>query len=105
MIQKAVLAHFGRFADHHAHAVVYEEPLGDFCSRVNFDSGHKPIDLRNQPCRELEFMPPQKVRDPMPRNRVQSRVGKHLPPIARGGIVLEYCIPIGSEVIEHLISS
>ncbi len=53
LVQGAVVADFGRFADDHAHAVVDEQPLPDFGARVDFDSRLMPRALGDIPRDEL----------------------------------------------------
>ena len=53
----AVVAHFCRLADDHAHAVVDEEALADLCTRMDFDAGEKPAKVRNE-ARDNGYAPP-----------------------------------------------
>jgi len=48
LIQQAVVTDHPRFADHHAHAVVDEDPLADACSGVNLDPRDPAPELADQ---------------------------------------------------------
>ena len=47
LINKHIVADFGRFSYNYAGAVVYNQSAADFCARVNFYSGFSYSALRN----------------------------------------------------------
>ena len=56
MIDKAVIADLGGFADDYAHAVVDDEAAADLRAGVDLDAGSVAADLRDHTCKEHEIM-------------------------------------------------
>ena len=73
-VHQHVISHLGRLTDDHAHAMVDEETLADFCSGVNLHAGQEASDVGAEPCEKKEIMSPEEVRDPVHPDGMQARI-------------------------------
>jgi hypothetical protein len=67
--------------------MVDEKAAPDGCARMDFDAGQKPSPLGQQPREKRDPCTPQRMRNPMIDNRMQSRVQQYLSEAGRRGIV------------------
>ena len=89
LINRAVVANHGGFANDNAAAVINEYPASEDGSGVNFDSGQRAAQMRNKTAKPLPVSDPQTVRQTMYDNGVQAGVaGNDFQPAARGGVAL-----------------
>ncbi len=103
VVERAVVADFGGFADDDAHPVVDEHPPADRRAGVDFDAGQPAAPVR-QPAREpaRAAAPEAVAHRAVPYQRMQARIaGQHLPGGACGGIALEYDRDVFTESVEH----
>jgi hypothetical protein len=76
LVDRDVVPHNGRFANHHAHSVIDEKSFPDHGARVNLDSGQKAAKVRHQP-RPQHQMPTLKCGgEPVKDERVKARIRK-----------------------------
>src|ERR1700730_7658570 len=92
MIERAVVADLGGFADHHTHAVVDEDAASDGSPGMDLDSRQPATPVRQPAAQPSRPIGPQRVRHrSVPNERVQARVAGHdLPGRARCRVALEY---------------
>ena len=76
LVEHAVVAHDGGFADDDAHGVVDKEMLADLCSGMNLDAGDVAGDLREHTGERAMSMLPQPVLGHMVPLGVQAGVGQ-----------------------------
>ena len=69
LIERDVVADFGRLADDHAHAVIDEQSLADGRAGVDLDAGLFAGALRHNARQQLHVVLPQPVRAPVPPDR------------------------------------
>src|SRR5262249_14972758 len=104
VVERAVVADLGRFTDHDAHAMIYEEPAPDSCPRMNLDSSEPARQVRNEPRKPFQPPGPQPVRRAVHDKRVKARVArKHLPARAGGRIPFKNNGYIFPEVVKHAL--
>ena len=103
VIHGHIVADLGRFADHHAHAVVDKETPPDGRPRMDLDTGEPARKVRNEARQPFEIGMPQRIGQAMEDARMQARIaGQHLKGGARRGVAVEYAGNIFSKVFEHL---
>ena len=79
LIQRAVVTHHRRLADHHTKAMIDEDPLADGGTGVNLDPGQQPPAMGHNPCQRLESSSPQAMGQTMAGHGVHARIGqRHL---------------------------
>ena len=71
MIDQHIIADLCRLTDHHAHAVVDEQPPSKLRAGVDFDPGQKTAEMRNQPPCPAPAALPEPMRKPVPQNGMQ----------------------------------
>ena len=102
VIERAIVADFGGFSDHHAHTMVNEEAPADFRTGMNFNSCKPAGKCRKKTRQPFRIEVPKPVCQMMHENRVHSRVGgDDLEGTARSGIALEYTLNIFSDSLQH----
>ena len=102
VVEGDIIADFGGFADHDAHAVVDEESVSDGGARMDFDAAHEPADLGDEPSGKLEAADPQPVAHPVEHEGVETGIAKnHFQKIAHGGVAPEGCTHVVPEGLEH----
>ena len=90
VVNRAVVPHLGRLADHNAHAVIDEDASADAGAGMNFYSGQKAPDVTNPSCKSAPTLNPAPVRGAMNGQSVQSGVAEeHLPGRACGRIAFK----------------
>ena len=103
MVERRVVADFGRFADDNAHPVIDEHAAADRGPRVDLDAGQEAAPVR-EPAREpAEIGTPYGMNQrAMPDERVQAGIaGEHFPRAARGRVALEHHPDVFAESAEH----
>src|SRR5438477_4190419 len=103
VIERAVVADLGGFANDDAHAVIDEHPPADDCARMDLDPGEPPAPMR-EPAGKPPLAPvPERMGDPaMPDQCVQPRVaGEHLPPGPSGRVAVEDDRDVFAKSAEH----
>jgi hypothetical protein len=87
VVQQHVVTDDGGLTDHHAHAVVDEEPATDRGARVDLDAGEETRQLGDHTREQSQPGPPEAVREPVTPHGVQAGVGQpDLEAGAGGGI-------------------
>jgi hypothetical protein len=76
LVEVAIIADHGRFADHDAHAVVDEEPLADHGAGVDLDAGERAAEVGDQAGEERHTAPVERVREPVDLPRMEAGVGE-----------------------------
>ena len=89
VVDHHVVADLGGFADHHAHAVVDEEPAPDGRAGMDLDAGEEARELRQHPGGPAQRrLRPQPVGQPVGPDGVQTRVDERVLDVsARGRVV------------------
>ena len=88
LVEHAVVAHDGGFADDDAHGVVDKEMLADLCSGMNLDPGDVAGDLREHTGERAMTVLPQPVLGHVVPLGVQARIGKEDDQtVLRGGVL------------------
>ena len=88
LVEHAVVAHDGGFADDDAHGVVDKEMLADLCSGMNLDPGDVAGDLREHTGERAMTVLPQPVFGHVVPLGVQARIGKEDDQtVLRGGVL------------------
>ena len=88
LVEHAVVAHNGGFADDDAHGVVDKEMLADLCSGMNLDAGNVAGDLREHTGERAMTVLPEPVLGHVVPLGVQARIGKEDDQTAlRGGVL------------------
>ena len=88
LVEHAVVAHDGGFADDDAHGVVDKEALADLCGRMNLDAGDVAGDLREHTGERAMSMLPEPMLGYVVPLGVQARIGKEDDQTAlRGGVL------------------
>jgi hypothetical protein len=102
LVDGAALADDGGLADHHAHAVIDEHPLGDGRARMDLDAGQPARELRHEAAQPAQVAHPEPVCEPVQDQRMQARIqGQDLPCAARRGVAVEDALDVGAEALEH----
>src|SRR6185369_17832962 len=103
MVERAVVADFGGFADDDAHAVVDEHSPADRGAGVDFNAGQPARPVRQPARKPTRTAAPEAVADcAVPYQRMEARIaGQHLPGGACGRIALEYDSDVFTESVEH----
>ena len=95
LIQGAVVADLGGFADHDAHAMINEKPPADSSARMNLDPGQPAGDSRQKARQPFQAQSPQRMVEPMEQERMNARIGgENLKYRARRRIAVEYGINV-----------
>ena len=95
VIDGAVIADLGGFAEHDPHAVVNEQPLTDLGPRMNLDTRKVTGNLADQAGQEQQFVPIQPMGDPVGHQHMKSRIQQnHFQHIARCGVLVPYILCI-----------
>ena len=76
LIQSHVIAHDRRFADHHADAVIDEQPSTNLCSGMDFNSCEEARGLREKSSQQEQMMVPQPVIHAIEPHRVQPGIAQ-----------------------------
>ena len=76
LIKRAVVADEGSFADDNPHAVIDEDAPAEDGARMDFDSGEKADDLREEAREQFPALHPQPVIDSVGNARVESGIAK-----------------------------
>ena len=76
VVDRAVVAHFRRLADHDAHAVVDEDAAADLGARMNFNAGKEAPDVGHPAGEALPSLKQTPVRRTMDHHRMKPRIGK-----------------------------
>ena len=76
VVDRAVVAHFRRLADHDAHAVVDEDAAADLCARMNFNAGEEAPDVGDPAGEAFPTLKQTPVRRAMDHHRMKPRIGK-----------------------------
>jgi len=76
LIQGYVITHDRRLADHHAKAVIDEQPSSYLCSGMDFNSGEETRGLRKESSGQEKMMVPQPVIDAIEPDCVQSGIAQ-----------------------------
>ena len=100
------MAHFGGFADHHAHAVVDEHSGSDPGSGVDLDAGDDPADLAEETGQQfqLQITAPQPMAEAMQGDGMETRVAEQdLQPVTGCRVALADNREIGSDLIKHSV--
>lgn len=88
LVEHAVVAHDGGFADDDAHGVVDKEALADLCGGMNLDAGDVAGDLREHTGERAMSMLPEPMLGYVVPLGVQARIGKEDDQTAlRGGVL------------------
>ncbi len=74
VIQGDVVAHLGRLANHHAHAVVNEEAFADLGAGMDFDAGEEAPDVRQEAAKQSPASLPGGVRKTIDLERVEAGI-------------------------------
>ena len=102
LIQQHVVADFGGFADHDAHAVVDEAASSDVRARMDLDAGHGPVELRNDARQQRETADVQPVRQPVQQDGMKAGVTeKNLDRALGGWIAAENGIDLFPDGSKH----
>ena len=102
LIDGAVIADLGGFANHHAHAVIDDEPAANARAGVNFNAGEEACPMRDPAPQPLEAVRPAPVGRPVHRQGVQAGVtGEHLPGRSGGRITFEDAADVFSQTGEE----
>src|SRR5512145_2081594 len=90
LIDRYIVADFGRLADHDTHAVIDKTAPSDFCSWMDLDSCEESTDVAHKTCERRELALPKPVRQTMDQNRVKAWIrDRHFPRGSRCRIALE----------------
>jgi hypothetical protein len=57
--------------------MVYKNSLSKLCSGMDFNTCEHPGEMGEQTCQEIEVLVPEKVRDPMYPDRMQTRIAEY----------------------------
>src|SRR5260370_8523442 len=89
LIDRAVIANFRRFTNHHAHAVIDEYTPPERRAGMDLDAGQETRELRDKPSEPAPARSPARMCDPVQHNRVNARITRHhFPSAARPSIPL-----------------
>ncbi len=102
LVQGAVVADFGSFANHHAHAVVDEDAPAQRGAGVDFNAGETARQLRGEPSQPFEATAPKPVGQPMHQHSMKARVeGDHLPATAHSRIAFKNDVDLLANSVQH----
>ncbi len=76
MVHIDVVADFGGFADHHAHAVVDHQPATQPGAGMDFDAREEPAEMGEHPRRQVNAPRPHRMGQAVPHLCVQSGVAE-----------------------------
>jgi hypothetical protein len=77
VIDQHVVADLGRLADHHAHAVVDEQPPADLRTGMDLDPGDEAVGMRHRARQHLEAGAIEGMRDAVHHHRLQAGIAGH----------------------------
>ena len=77
LIDRAVVADLGGFADHHADAVIDEQALADRGAGMDVDRGQHPPDMRDKAAEKIPAVPPQPISGAMEQQDLEAGIAKH----------------------------
>ena len=102
VIERHVVADDGGLSDHHAHAVVDEEPAADADSGMDLDPGDHPADMGDEAAEKPEAASPEPVCHVVEEERVEARIAEEdLDPGADGRIPAEHAARVFPNALEH----
>ncbi len=102
LIDRAVIANFRRFTNHHAHAVIDEYTPPERRAGMDLDAGQETRELRDKPSEPAPARSPARMCDPVQHNGVKARITRHHCPSAAGGwIALADGSDVFAESVEH----
>ena len=91
LVESHVIANAGCFTNHHAQAVIDEQAPPDLGAGMDFNSGKKTRDLREQSRQQEKAMSPKPVIDAIKPDRMQAGVAQeNFEARAGRGIVLQH---------------
>jgi hypothetical protein len=85
MVDVAIVADLGGFADDDSHAVVDDEAAAELRGGMNLDSRQPARDVRRESPKKIQVVGPQPVRQAVPHDRMHARVAKQYFNIRSGG--------------------
>ena len=105
MIDGAIVTHFGRLTNHHAHAVIDEHSLAYFGAGVNFNTRKKAAPMGNPARQPPPAAVPATVGHTVQHHGMKARVRKHhIPAAASRRIAFKNALDIGLDARKHLSS-
>ena len=76
MVHGYILPDLCRFPDHHAHAMIDEEPRADLGPGVDFNSSEETAEVREKAAQKVEMVPPDPVGEAMEVDRMKTWVAE-----------------------------
>ena len=77
MIERAIIADLGGFADHDAHAVIDEQAAADARPGVDLDPGQYPPDMRHEAAGQIPAVLPQPMREAIIEQSLKPGIAQH----------------------------
>jgi hypothetical protein len=97
LVNGAAIANFSRFTHHHAHRMVKENLFANNGTGMNFNTGKKTRDVRNETPQPLEVMTPAPMCPPVQHQRMQTGVaGENFPAAACSRVALKNALNVGT---------
>ena len=104
LVNRAVVADFGCFANDYAETVINEYAPPDFGARVNLDAGQHAADMRHEAAKPQKACCPQPVGGTVDHDRVQPGVtGEHLELAAGSRISLKDAGDVFAQIVQHSV--
>ena len=102
LIERDVVSDLRRAADYNPHAVIDERPPPDSRAGMDFDSGQKPPQVRNEAPEQFQPPHPEAMRDPVAQNGMETGIAQRdLEPRPRRGVVRHDGANILGRPFEH----
>src|SRR5699024_10737118 len=102
LINRAVITDFGGLANDDTQPVVNEKAPADLCPGMDFDTGQPAGKMRNETTQPVRIVLPTPMRNTMPPQGMQARIGKYdLRHAARRRVTVENGLNIFANTFKH----